>query len=176
MIVYVGIRDISDFNMIEIITMSFFVFSSIYGGPTTAIADNVSTSTDKFVSARIEEQATTSIPTNKELESKVKTFFKDDPILAEIARCESSFRQYDANGDVLRGKVNKGDVGVMQINEYYHADKAGQLGLDLETPEGNMAYAKYLYEHEGGQPWKASSDCWRSAMKSAPAEQIALAK
>ena len=162
--------------MIEIITTSFFIFTSIYGGPTTAIVDNVSTSSNKFVSTRIEEKVTTSIPTNKELEDKVKSYFKDDPILAEIARCESSFRQYDENGDVLRGKVNKSDLGLMQINEYYHGISAEKLGFDLETPEGNMAYAKYLYGREGGQPWKASSNCWKSAMKSTPREQIALAK
>lgn len=162
--------------MIEIITTSFFIFTSIYGGPTAVIADNISTSSDKFVSARIEEKATTTIPTSKELEKKVKSYFKDNPILIEIARCESSFRQYDTNGDVLRGTVNKSDLGLMQINEYYHGISADKLGFDLETPEGNMAYARYLYEREGGQPWKASSNCWKSAMKSAPAEQIALAK
>jgi hypothetical protein len=162
--------------MIEIITTSFFVFSSIYGGPAAVITDNSSTSTDPMVSSRIEERATIDIPTNKGLEAKVKNYFKDNPILAEIARCESSFRQYDTNGEPLRGKVNKGDVGLMQINEYYHADKAETLGLDLETPIGNMEYAKYLYEHEGGQPWKASSNCWKTAIKSAPASQVALVK
>lgn len=162
--------------MIEIITTSFFVFSSIYGGPTAVITDNNSTSTDPMVSSRTEENTTVNIPTNKGLEAKVKAFFKDDPILAEISRCESDFRQYDKDGSILRGKVNKGDVGLMQINEYYHADKAKTLGLDLETPEGNMAYAKYLYEHEGGQPWKASSNCWNNANKLKTDTQVALAK
>ncbi len=162
--------------MIEIITTSFFIFTSIYGGPNAVIVDNVSTSTENFVSTRIEERVITSIPTNKELEKKVKSYFKDDPILAEIAGCESSFRQYDTNGDVLRGKVNKSDLGLMQINEYYHGDRANKLGLDLKTPEGNMAYAKYLYEREGSQPWMSSSKCWKSAMKSTPIEQVALAK
>lgn len=176
MIVYIGIRDISDFNMIEIITTSFFVFSSIYGGPTAVITDNNSTSTDPIVQTKTEEKATVDIPTNKGLEAKVKSYFKDDPILADIARCESSFRQYDTDGNVLRGKVNKSDVGVMQINEYYHADKAKTLGLDLKTPEGNMAYAKYLYEHKGGQPWISSSSCWNTAIKTTSVEQVALAK
>ena len=162
--------------MIEIITTSFFVFSSIYGGPTAVITDNSSTSTDPMVSSRIEEKTTVEIPTNKGLEAKVKSYFKDDPILAEIARCESSFRQYGSNGDILRGQVNKGDVGLMQINEYYHADKAKTLGFDLETPIGNMAYAKYLYEHEGGQPWISSSNCWKTAIKSTLESQVALAK
>lgn len=161
MIVYLGIRDISDFNMIEIITTSLFVFSSIYGGATVD-TNNLATSTKPETTSKIEEQATTSIPTKKELEQKAKVYFKDDPILVDIARCESRFRHLDENGDILRGKVNKSDLGLMQINEYYHADKAKELGLDLKTLEGNMAYAQYLYNHEGGQPWISSSKCWNT--------------
>jgi len=48
----------------------------------------------------------------------------------------------------------------MQINEYYHTDKAKKLGLNLRTVEGNLAYAKYLYDKEGTQPWISSSKCW----------------
>jgi len=163
--------------MIEIITMSFFVFSSIYGGPTIATGANmVSTSTIPATSSRIVEQATTSIPTSKELEQKAKAYFKDDPILVDIARCESRFRQLDKNGNILRGTINKGDLGLMQINEYYHADKAKELGLDLKTVEGNMAYAKYLYDREGAQPWISSSKCWKETASSKLGDQVALNK
>ena len=48
----------------------------------------------------------------------------------------------------------------MQINTYYHADTAERLGIDIHSLEGNMAYAKNLYEREGLQPWSASSKCW----------------
>jgi hypothetical protein len=163
-IIYKGIRDISDFNMIELITTSVFVLSSIYGGPAMTMngSDMVSTTTAPGVTARIEEQATSSIlsASQKELEQKVKAYFKNTPILADIARCESSYRQVDENGKLLRGVVNKGDVGIMQINEYYHADKAKSLGLNLKTLEGNLAYAKYLFEQQGTQPWISSSKCW----------------
>lgn len=149
--------------MIELITTSVFVLSSIYGGgATTASTDMISTSSvpEASSTAKIEEQASIKIPTKKELEQKARVYFKNDPILVDIARCESKFRQLDKNGDVLRGEVNKSDVGLMQINEYYHADRAKKLGLDLKTIEGNMAYAKYLYDREGGQPWISSSRCW----------------
>ena len=146
--------------MIELITTSVFVFSSIYGGATTATEPLISASAAPEATTKIVEQATVTIPTSKELEKKAKIYFKDDPILVDIARCESRFRQLDKDGEILRGKVNKGDIGLMQINEYYHADKANELGLDLETLEGNMAYAKYLYDREGGQPWISSSKCW----------------
>ena len=163
--------------MIEIITTSVFVLSSIYGSPTATTVDNISTTTAPGASIRIEQTTTTKIPTSKELEAKAREYFKNDPILVDIARCESSFRHLTEDGNVLRGKVNNGDVGLMQINEYYHAKTADKLGLDLETLEGNMAYAKYLYNREGGQPWKASSTCWNQAEKSiTDSVQVALVK
>ncbi len=160
--------------MIEIITTSLFVFSSIYGAPTAVLADTISTSSSVVPLTRIEE-ATTTLPTRKELEAKAKAYFKDEPILVDIARCESHFRQFDADGNVLLGKVNKGDLGIMQINKYYHAERAESMGLDLETVEGNMAYAKYLYEKQGVQPWMSSSPCWKdTAIKTVPVNQVAL--
>lgn len=158
--------------MIELITTSFFVFSSIYGGPTGAIADNQATSTPE---PTVEMQASTTIkiPTNEGIKEEAKAYFKDTPILADIAFCESSFRQYDENGKVLKGVVNKGDIGVMQINKYYQGDKAEKLGYDLNTPEGNMAFAKYLYEKEGTKPWDSSSVCWKGNLKSST-DQVAM--
>lgn len=93
-------------------------------------------------------------------ESIVREYFANTPILSEIARCESHFRQTDSNGNIVRGKRNTYDVGVMQINELYHLDKAKKLNLNIHTLEGNIAYAKYLYENEGARPWLASSGCW----------------
>lgn len=80
--------------------------------------------------------------------------------MADIAQCESNFRQYDSDGSIHRGIVNHKDVGVMQINEYYHLKTAKALGLDIYTVEGNVAYARYLYEKEGTAPWISSKPCW----------------
>ncbi len=159
--------------MIEIFLTSYFVLSSIYGTSTIVASTDQSTSTIVVPQITIEEKAKY-IPTRKEIEAKAKEYFKNDPILVEIAKCESEFRQFDANGKPLLGTVNKGDVGVMQINKYYHADKAEELGFDLETVEGNMAYAKYLYNREGVQPWSSSSPCWKSALKEIKKNQVAL--
>lgn len=93
-------------------------------------------------------------------EEKVKEYFKDTPILSQIAFCESRFRQFNEQGEVLRGMVNSRDVGVMQINEYYHLDKAQELGYNIYTLEGNLGYAKNLYERQGAAPWVHSSKCW----------------
>src|ERR1035437_7738969 len=99
MLLYIGTRDISGFTMIELITTSIFVFSSIYGGTTYAMEPVLATTSAPGASARIEEQAATSILTKKELEKMATAYFKNDPILVDIARCESRFRQFDKNGD-----------------------------------------------------------------------------
>ena len=60
----------------------------------------------------------------------------------------------------MRGEVNRSDVGVMQINEYYHGKTAKAFNLDLSNFEDNLLYARYLYEKEGTAPWSASKKCW----------------
>jgi len=48
----------------------------------------------------------------------------------------------------------------MQINELYHADEAKALGYDIYTIQGNVAFARYLYDKQGTKPWMSSSACW----------------
>ncbi|NQV92971.1 hypothetical protein HQ403_00555 [Candidatus Kaiserbacteria bacterium] len=94
------------------------------------------------------------------VEQYVRIYFSDIPIMTEIAECESRFRQFDIDGDVLRGEKNRRDVGVMQINEDFHLDTALEKELNLYTLEGNLAYARALYEKMGTKPWKHSKKCW----------------
>ncbi|MBY0309885.1 hypothetical protein K2Q16_01930 [Patescibacteria group bacterium] len=101
--------------------------------------------------------ATVEVTTQEDI---VRSYFRDIPVMAEIARCESTFRQTLPNGEVLRGKVDSDDTGIMQINRRYHGVKAAQLELDLNDIYHNMAYARYLYETQGTQPWSASAPCW----------------
>ncbi len=90
----------------------------------------------------------------------VRAYFEDIPQLAEVSRCESEFHQTNKDGTIYRGEANPKDVGVMQINEFYHAETAKKLGFDIYTLEGNMAYARYIYEKQGIAPWSASAPCW----------------
>ncbi len=90
----------------------------------------------------------------------VRNYFSDIPIMIEIAKCESRFRQYDNDGKVLRGEKNDLDRGVMQINEYFHNENSDKLGYDIMTIEGNTAYARHLFEKYGVKPWKSSARCW----------------
>jgi len=104
--------------------------------------------------------APTTMPAAQSPKEFVTSYFQDIPIMIDIARCESQFSHYDEDGSVHRGRVNNLDVGIMQINEHYHSVTADKLGLDIYTIQGNVAYARYLYEKQGTAPWVSSSPCW----------------
>ena len=151
--------------MIELTTGIAFLVSSLYGpGQAQAASVPVTPIINTAASTTIEQASTTEarFMDSKILESYVAKQYADLPILVDIS-CESTFRQFDPNGDVIRGKVNKGDIGVMQINEKYHADEAAKLGYNIYTAEGNVAFAKYLYNKFGSDPWSSSSKCWSDA-------------
>lgn len=95
----------------------------------------------------------------------VREYFVETPILADIAWCESRMRHFGKSGEVLRGEIDSDDVGVMQINTRYHEEDAVELGIDVYSLHGNLAYAKYLYEKQGTKPWLASSPCWGKLAK-----------
>lgn len=83
------------------------------------------------------------------------------PILEKIALCESGGNHFDVNGEVLRGRKNSQDIGLFQINLFYHQSQAEKLGLNLFTEQDNITYALWLYNQQGTRPWLASAQCWR---------------
>ena len=146
--------------MIEITTGVAFLMTSVYGAGNVNGQVNTAPVAQK-VDTAISQQIDTAI-SDKDIESYVRSEYKNTPILVDIARCESHYHQFDASGNVVRGIVNNADVGIMQINEKYHGDTAKKLGIDIYTTEGNVAYAKYLYGKFGSEPWKSSQPCWGS--------------
>lgn len=87
-------------------------------------------------------------------------------ILQKIASCESGNRQFGTGSGqklsevVLRGRENPADVGLYQINEFYHLETAEKLGINLYTWTGNTQYALYLYKKNGTRDWNWSRKCW----------------
>ncbi len=108
------------------------------------------------------------------VEEYIRNYFSDIPVMVEVAKCESRFRQHDKNGNILRGVENNLDVGVLQINEYYHSQDSEKLGYDINTIEGNTAYARHLYEKSGLKPWKSSSKCWSKTLAYAEYKDLAM--
>lgn len=87
-------------------------------------------------------------------EARVREYFADVPEMIDIARCESGFRQYSDSGNVLRGGASAKMIGVFQLHSDYHLIAGQALGLDITTLDGNLAYARHLYEREGLTPWR----------------------
>lgn len=102
----------------------------------------------------------TKVSSLNETELAVRSYFRETPIMIQVARCESTFRHTLADGSVLQGRVDPADTGVMQINKRYHEKTAISMDLDLDNITDNMAYAQYLYDKQGTQPWSASAPCW----------------
>ncbi len=159
-------------TMNELITSAVFLASSLYGGGQVASTVNaipvdapkqiqsVSIESKTQSTSKTETKAQITSTDTSDVEAYLRDQFGEDAVLVDIARCESNFHQFDKDGNIIRGIVNRADVGVMQINEKYHADMAKKLGLDLYTIAGNVAYAKHLYGEQGTAPWKSSSKCW----------------
>lgn len=81
-------------------------------------------------------------------------------VLIDIARCESTYRQFDASGKVLESRTH--DLGIMQINRRW-IPEAKKLGYDITTREGNIGFALYLYRLHGTRDWNSSKECWEPA-------------
>lgn len=96
---------------------------------------------------------------NKNIRDLVEDTFGADHVMVDVARCESSFRQFDASGDVLENP-DSGASGVYQLLPRVHEDIAEDFGYDIYTVEGNIGYAEDLYKADGLKPWSASSLCW----------------
>ena len=88
-------------------------------------------------------------------EQMVREYFADIPEMIPVAKCESSFRQFNDDGSYLVGHGLY--IGIFQIAEKIHAEYAKSLGMDIYTAEGNMAYARRLYESSGLKPWPTCS-------------------
>lgn len=146
------------------IGLSLFAIT-LAGGVTEAVVSNVKINPEPVVeeisvpAEEVLDVVPKKIQTTKE---EVEEYFSDIPVMIEVSFCESQWRQFDKSGQVLRGNKNPLDVGVMQINEKYHAAKAVELGYNLYSTEGNMAYARYLYDTQGTRPWVHSKPCWNS--------------
>ncbi len=95
--------------------------------------------------------ATTLSPTT--IKNMVEKYFNDAPDMVAVAQCESGFRQFDDDGNVLRGGYGDEMVGVYQIDETVHRDTALSMGYDIDSFLGNLLYARYLYSQDGVNPW-----------------------
>lgn len=118
-------------------------------------------------------QLTMPVNTNDGIQAQVNAYFADAPAMIAIAGCESGYRQFNSSGLPLLGGTSGNYIGVFQIS-MGHVPEALAMGWDVYTTEGNLAYAKYLYQKQGTWPW---SGCVNAPAATAPAsiEPVAAA-
>jgi hypothetical protein len=107
-----------------------------------------------------------------DVETAVRSYFADIPVMIPIARCESTFTQFNSSGNTLNGGSG-GMMGVYQINRSVHTKFALSLGYDITTLLGNLQYARYLYNNEGTGPWTSSKSCWGKEVASLVSSAVA---
>ncbi len=84
---------------------------------------------------------------------------RDFVLLKAIIQCESSWRQFDKNGNLL---ISKGNQGLGQINKLAHEKTYNEMGLDIKNPYHNLKFTVFLYKRDGINPWeKWSGHCWQ---------------
>jgi len=76
----------------------------------------------------------------------------------KIVQCESQFNPNAVNHDAVVGK----DIGLFQINTYYHLDNAKKMGYNIYDTEDNLLYGFQLLATAGSTPWKWSKGCWNT--------------
>lgn len=99
------------------------------------------------------------MPQAQTVKEYVEIYFADAPIMIDIARCESQFKQFDKKGNVVKNP-NSTAVGLFQIMSSLHNKPAEKMGMDIYSVDGNLEYARHLFEEEGTKPWNSSKACW----------------
>lgn len=148
------------FCMKKTIYVSVVLVGTLFLGQTMRVVASapllVSTGMVASTTATTSAIVSTSTPNKQspaEIEKRVREYFGDIPVMVEIARCESKFRQFTDAGNVLRGGSAGGMIGIFQFFESIHEPAALKLGLDLNTVAGNLGYARHLYTQSGTTPW-----------------------
>ena len=122
-------------------------------------------STTTYIAPNVETVEVNVVPgaVSDDLDAIFERYFGENKhIMEAIAYCESTKRQFTNDGVVVRNPKTP-DVGIFQVNVEYHGDTAKKMGINLYEIEGNMQYAKYMFDRNGTRDWNASKPCW-SAM------------
>ena len=87
-----------------------------------------------------------------------EVFGADADIMWQIALAESGGRQFNSKGEVIIGRVTP-DIGLFQISPQ-HLPEANRLNIDVYTLNGNLEFAKLLFDRSGTTPWNSSKHNW----------------
>ena len=77
-------------------------------------------------------------------------------VVHAIISCESEYKSSAIGKMAVIGQ----DIGIWQINSYFHEEAAKERGLNIYNSNDNLRYGMILLFEKGTQPWKASRTCW----------------
>lgn len=105
------------------------------------------------------------------IEQYVTEFFTDNNAeeMLAIINCESGFKHFDTDGEVLKNHEGSSAIGIAQILSSAHPDPKAlekhnrlyKTGLtpedfDITTLQGNLGYALLLYQIRGTKDWECA--------------------
>ena len=84
------------------------------------------------------------------VEERIRQVFPEETKeMIRIFKCESSLRQWNSDGSVVTGKL--GEKGLAQIYVKVHKTWLKEKGIDVDTLEGNLEAARFLYDTKRGK-------------------------
>lgn len=90
----------------------------------------------------------------KELSSQNKV---NEETVMRIIECESSWNPKAIGRQAVVGE----DVGLFQINSYYHESDFQKEGLDIRhSIHDNIVAGFEILKEDGFTPWRSSKKCW----------------
>jgi hypothetical protein len=90
-------------------------------------------------------------PVELTIEERIREAFPENAEhMLKIAQCESGMRQFYDDGSVIISHTN--DRGLFQINHIWN-ETADELRYNIDTIEGNILMARYVYNIQGVEAW-----------------------
>jgi len=99
---------------------------------------------------------------DSEITRLASVYGQNGALARTIIKCESEMYGGAVNHNKIGGVIWSTDIGVWQINDYFHKDNALKMGLDIYDEWDNLEYGFILLKSEGTKPWYASKGCWSS--------------
>jgi hypothetical protein len=135
-------------------------YISIWGSEPTTKRVRESTSTRYVGRRQSQRPAQQQRSMRSHTEAFLRSYFHDIPVMVEIARCESGFRNVQSGLQQPYGRERS--FGFFQIHEPDWHQQAVSLGLTEYQTDAmhNVLMARHIYNTQGLSAWRASKHCW----------------
>ncbi len=140
-------------KLLCLLSVFFLFFPTFHKVSSETSPKHIAFTHNSFVSENKVAYVIDSLSENQKLVVRqIDAIFGTSTKMKKIAYCESGFKQFKSNGELLESRT--GDFGVLQVNEKTWDKKAKELGLDYKnSAKDNIKMAKYIYDQSGISAW-----------------------